>query len=544
MGTIRIKADLGHIKEGMDYVTKELLKLKISKEERIQSILATEEILAAVIRHTDETDEVSISVNRLLGSTDIRIAAVGSQIEDSEIIHNLFDETEIDSESLTIVQKFIDSVGTRINYKRTRSLNVCTIKVEVSRLRSLYLTLLALVLGIVFGIILKNLSLDFAKIVSDNILVPIYTMFLNALKLIVAPLVFFSIADSIAGFSDIRALGRIAMKVFVLYIFTSLIAIFVGFGISQIIPIGDSSMQSIITDAATSTITAGSEISVSIKDTIVGIIPSDIINPFLKADMLQIIFVAIMLGIATAMTDNEGAFANFIKSANKVFSKFTAMVIGFMPLAVFCSMAKMMIGMELKDLMKVIMWVPSCYAGHLTMMVVYGLLLALLIRYNPFKFFRLFMPAILTGFSTASSNATLPMSMKQCGEALKISPKIYSFSIPMGATLNMDGNCITLVITAMFGARIFGIDITPSMMFAMVIAIMSLSMGAPGVPGGNLVCAAILMPIIGVPAETISLIMGLYSLVGMSQVAANITGDAVVTTIVAKSENLIEEDNT
>lgn len=96
----------------------------------------------------------------------------------------------------------------------------------------------------------------------------------------------------------------------------------------------------------------------------------------------------------------------------------------------------------------------------------------------------------------------------------------------------------------MFGARIFGIDITPSMMVAMVIAIMSLSMGAPGVPGGNLVCAAIFMPIIGVPAETISLIMGLYSLVGMSQVAANITGDAVVTTIVAKSENLIEVDNT
>ena len=97
MGTIRIKADWGHIKEGMDYVTKELFKLKISKEERVQSILATEEILAAVIRHTDETDEVSISVNRLLGSTGIRIAAVGSQIEDSEISHNLFDETEIDS---------------------------------------------------------------------------------------------------------------------------------------------------------------------------------------------------------------------------------------------------------------------------------------------------------------------------------------------------------------------------------------------------------------------------------------------------------------
>lgn len=145
------------------------------------------------------------------------------------------------------------------------------------------------------------------------------------------------------------------------------------------------------------------------------------------------------------------------------------------------------IGMNISSLLKVIVWVPCCYAGHFMMMVMYGVLLFVFARYNPYKFFKLFMPAILTGFSTASSNAALPVSMKQCGEALKISPRIYSFSIPMGATINMDGNCITLVITALFGARVFEIDISSSMVVAMVVAIMSLSLGAPGVPGGNLV---------------------------------------------------------
>lgn len=535
------EAKINNISACMDFIENELAGLKISRNESIQSILSAEEVLAAEIKHADENASITVTVSHFMGSTSIRIVCSGtkmdiSDIEDSWLIYDSFEPEEA-----RIVERFLEkTLFSRISYKRIRNLNIYVIKVETSRFKSLYITLTALLLGVLCGILLKNASADAAKIIADNIFSPVYTMFLNALKLIVGPLVFFSITESIASFSDIKSLGRIALKVFALYVMTSLIAIVIGFAISSAFPIGDTSLQGLVSDAGASTIEKGNQVSVSIKDTITGIIPADIINPFLKSDMLQIIFVAVMLGISTSLVDSEGTFASFIKSGNKVFSKFTAIVIGFLPVAVFCSMAKMMIGMNIKDLVKVIVWVPCCYAGHFSMMIVYGVLLFLFAKYNPFKFFKLFMPAILTGFSTASSNATLPVSLEQCKKALKISPKLYSFSIPMGATLNMDGNCVTLVITAMFGARIFGIDITPSMVVAIVVAIMSLSMGAPGVPGGNLVCAAILMPIIGVPAETISLIMGLYSLVGMSQVAANVTGDAVVTTIVAKSEGMIE----
>lgn len=541
MKKLTVDACTSHIPDCMDFIENELSRLKIPKHEKIHSVLTAEDVIACVIDHAAENAKLSVFINRFMGTVSISVRCIGSEMNLPESWNSWYQSVGGDREEIEMIDHLMQKIGSsRVSYKRMRSLNVCSIKVEESRLKSLYVTLSAMVLGVLCGLILKEASPDAAQMLSSDLFTPVYTVFLNALKLIVAPLVFFSIADSIVGFSDIKSLGRIAMKVFLSYIATSFLAVGVGFLIADLFPIGDPSLQGLVTDSGATLIHQSNEVSVSIKGTLIGIVPSDIISPFLKSDMLQIIFVAAMLGIAASLADGRGVFAQFITSANKVFSKFTAIIISVMPFAIFCSMAKMMVGMNLGDLVKVIVWVPCCFAGHFVMMIVYGVLLMLIARYNPLKFYRLFMPAILTGFSTSSSNATLPVSMDRCAEGLKISPKIYSFSIPMGATINMDGNCITLVITALFGARIFGIEMTSSAIVALIIAILSLSFGAPGIPSGNLVCIAILMPIIGIPAEMVSLVMGLYSLVAMSQTAANVTGDAVITTIVAKSENLIE----
>jgi len=146
---------------------------------------------------------------------------------------------------------------------------------------------------------------------------------------------------------------------------------------------------------------------------------------------------------------------------------------------------------------------------------------------------------MFTSFSFGSSTATLPSSMSCC-DNLGIQRKIYTFSIPLGATINMDGNCIILMVTAFFMAKTFSVDITSSLLFALVITIMSLSVGAPGVPGGNLVCIAMLLPIIGIPADAVSLVVGFYNLTGMIMSCTNVTGDAVVTTLIAKSEKALD----
>ncbi len=213
-----------------------------------------------------------------------------------------------------------------------------------------------------------------------------------------------------------------------------------------------------------------------------------------------------------------------------------------MPAAVFCSMAKMIISMNIGSLASVLVWIPTIYFGDVIMIVIYGLMILIFARINPIKFFKKFYPVMLTAYAFASSNSTLPYSMETCENSLGIHKRIYAFSLPLGATINMDGTCIAQMVSALFMAKIFGVPVTGSTILTLAVSIFILSVGAPGVPGGALVCISLLLPQIGVPAEAISLIMGLYSIIGMMLVCVNVTGDAVVTLIIARAEKLINMD--
>ena len=279
----------------------------------------------------------------------------------------------------------------------------------------------------------------------------------------------------------------------------------------------------------------------SLRETIVGIIPKDIVSPFMNANMLQIIFIAAMIGIAAGMISGKlKVLKAFLSDGYLIFTRITTMIIGVMPLAVFCSMSKMVLGMYMKTLLSVFTWIPVCYIGCMLMIAFYGLMILAFARLNPLKFFGKYYPVMLTAYTFASSNASLPSSMECCGNSLGISRRLYAFSLPLGATINMDGSCVVLGVSALFMAKIFGVPVTGSLLTTLALSIFVLSIGAPGVPGAALVCLSILLPQIGVPSEAISLIMGLYSLVGMILVCTNVTGDAVMTLIVGKQENQVD----
>lgn len=529
----------------MLFIKEALSQKKKDSRTIAKTILTAEEVLCAVIEHAG-TPEESLSV-KLISSpwgTELRISARGEPFSVDAVeqgFHVL--STGEDEESMELVRRLVDRVlGGNVTVRNRKGLNTAVIKVSSSPYRQLVLTVGALVLGLLAGFVMKGvLPEGFNSVVTDNLFAPVTAMFLNALKMVVAPLVLFSIASSIADFGDMKTLGRIAGKVIGSYMVTSLIAILLGIAVYHLIPIGDPALQAAVTDAAAATVEKGANVNASIRDTIVGIIPTDIITPFLKADMLQIIFIAAMLGLAAgALSDKLTVFREGLSDCYAVFSRITAMIIRFMPLAIFCSMAKMILSMELKNLLSVFVWVPAIYLADLLMLAVYGLLILVLARLNPLTFYRKYYPAMLTAFTFAASNPSLPTSMATCDRALGISKRIYSFSLPLGATINMDGGCITQMISALFMARVFGIPINASMILSLVVAIFVLSVGAPGVPGGALVCISILLPQIGIPAEAISIIMGLYSIVGMMQTCVNVTGDAAVTLTVAKSEQLVD----
>ncbi|XME01759.1 dicarboxylate/amino acid:cation symporter [Lachnospiraceae bacterium C1.1] len=535
------------IPKAMDYIKECLEQKKIDKKKRIRPLLVAEEILDELCRNAEEGSRIRIDVVGIMGSIEIRYSCKGKEFYVSDIEEKLlFEKSNSDNDEANaairglIDRLFSNTLGIR-NDKGVNHVNQIVVK---SSYATLIYTLSALALGVITGLLIQSfLPAAAGKAISGYVFTPIYTVFINALKMIVAPLVFFSIAASISEFSDMKALGRLAGRVIILYVITSVIAICVGTLTYTIFPIGNPELVSAVdAEAASATIAKGESVTVSIKDTLVGIVPSDVITPFQKSDMLQIIFMAVLLGTsAAALAIKVPLLRDIIRALDKAFSKITGGIVTFIPLIVFCSMAKMMISMNLTSLKDVIVWIPVVYFGDALMICVYLLILLIVGRLNPIRFLGNYYPAMLSGFTLASSNAALPSSIKQC-ERMGISEKVYAFSLPLGATINMDGSCITLIITALYFARIYGLPVTANMLLSLFISIIVLSMGSPGVPGGNLVCLTLLVPQIGVPAEAISLIMGLYPVIGMMQTMANVTGDAVVTAVTANNVGMLDKE--
>jgi len=544
-----IRANANEIPEAINYICDTLKEKKVASKDVTMTALRAEDIIGAMIRHAAGQEErIGINVIARFDKVTVCISAQGDEFSMNELASAW--QMELDDESDAQVKSVITDLykrvfGNSVSLKNSKGVNKAVITVTKSKYRQLFLTLGALAAGILAGILLKTCVPEEAgQAVTENLLSPVNTMFMNALKMVVAPLVLFSIASSIADLEDMKTLGRIAGKVVGMYFVTSMIAILVGIATWHIFPIGDAALKAgVSSEAAAATIAKGEGVSTSVIDTIVGIIPSDIINPFLSADMLQIIFIAVMIGVSCGLlSDKIICFKDVLSDGYQVFSKITALIISVMPLAVFCAMAKMVLSMDLKSLFSVFAWVPTIYFGDVLMMIVYALIILLVGRLNPITFFRKYYPAMLTAFTFASSNASLPTSIATCDRSLGISKKIYSFSLPLGATINMDGSCITQIVSALFMAKIFGIPVNAPVILTLAITVFVLSVGAPGVPGGALVCISLLVPQIGIPAEAISLIMGLYSLVAMMQTCTNVTGDAAVTLVVARSEGMLDRE--
>lgn len=533
------------IPEAVDFIKKSLYERKASDKHVIKSMLAAEEILEQICKVLEAGSNITIEINSVLSNIWIRYTARGGEFTVADIQQRLLfsEESEPDEKTREAMDSLMERLfGDRLSIRCDKGKITVTQQVEKFSYLGLVEMLAALIMGIMAGLILQNyLPEQASAFLVQNVFSPVYNVMMNALKMLVAPLVFFSIASSIAEFSDIKALGRIAVKITGMYVLTSILAILTGLFTYRQFPIGSPALAAAVNaDEVTETIEKGSQVTVSVIDTLVGIVPTDIVSPFQSSNMLQIIFIAVCLGLATATISKAAPVAkDFVKAMNQVFSKITEVVVSFMPLLVFCSMAKMMSTMNLSSFKDVIVWIPAVYCGDLIMVLVYMLLLLVFARLNPIKFLSKYYPAMISAFTLSSSNAALPSSIRQC-RALGISERIYSFSLPLGATINMDGSCITLIISALFFARIYQLPMTGSMILQLFLAIILLSIGSPGVPGGNLVCLTLLIPQIGVPAEAISLVIGLYPIVSMMQTMANVTGDAVVTAIAAKSEGMMD----
>ncbi|WP_346937875.1 dicarboxylate/amino acid:cation symporter [uncultured Clostridium sp.] len=400
---------------------------------------------------------------------------------------------------------------------------------------------IGLILGLITGIIFNFIPESFIRdqILIDGIFYLVGQAFLKAIMMLVVPLVFISLVNGAASMGDIKKLGRIGVKTVLFYLATTAIAITISLSLSTIFKPGvglnlsNSNLSEVTIKEAT-----------PLVEVILDMIPSNPIASMANGNMLQIIVFAMLIGVGlSALGEKTKMITNLFKQLNDLIMKIVDFVMIIAPLGVFGLIARTFAtqGFDaMLPLLKYMALVLISLLIHAT--IVYGGLLKLFTKLSPIRFFKKFFPAISVAFSTSSSSATLPVSMEIAEENLGISKDVASFTLPLGATINMDGTAIMQGVATVFISQIYGIDLTFSSFLTVILTATLASIGTAGVPGVGMIMLSMVLQSVGLPVEGIALIMGIDRILDMSRTAVNITGDAVCTMIVAKAEGEFNEE--
>lgn len=403
---------------------------------------------------------------------------------------------------------------------------------------------IGLIAGAIFGILLNYFVPNgYIKddILINGILYVIGQGFIRLMQMLVVPLVFCSLVCGSMSIGDTKKLGTIGVKTLLFYLATTAIAISVALVIANFINPGMGlDMSSLTTTVQNVTTTE----STSFADTLLNIIPTNIFNGLASGTMLQIIFFALLLGIIIAkLGDRVEVVGNFFSQFNDIMMEMTMIVMKVAPIGVFCLIGKTFAGIGFEAFIPMLKYMIGVFlALGVQCFIVYLGLLKLFTGLNPIIFIKNFFPVMAFAFSTATSNATIPLSIDTLAKKMGVSKRVSSFTIPLGATINMDGTAIMQGVAVVFAAQAYGILLTP-MDYITVIGTATLaSVGTAGVPGVGLITLTMVFNSVGLPVEAIALIMGIDRILDMTRTAVNITGDAVCTTIVAKQNNAINKD--
>jgi Na+/H+-dicarboxylate symporter len=398
---------------------------------------------------------------------------------------------------------------------------------------------LAMILGAILGLIFNMTgNPEWAQYwLVDGLFVVVGQVFISLLKMLVVPLVFISLVCGASSLSDPKMLGRVGGKTIILYLFTTAIAVTLALGSAVIFKPGV---------GATPVVTVETQIAEATPFTqvLIDMVPTNPVAAMADGDMLPIIFFAVLLGIAITLTKEVGArVADWFNDMNTVIMKLVQIVMEFAPYGVFALIAILTATSSAADFIALGRYVILVFAVlFVHALIVYPAILYFLGRLNPFIFLGKLKAAMLFAFTTASSNATIPVTLETVEKKIGVSNKIASFTVPLGATINMDGTAIMQGIATGFIAQFYGIDLTFSQYLMVIMMVILASIGTAGVPGVGLVVLAGVLAQVGLPPEGIALILGVDRLLDMTRTVVNITGDSMVTTLVAKSEGELDMD--
>ena len=401
---------------------------------------------------------------------------------------------------------------------------------------------IALLTGAVFGTLVHYFVP--AGYLRDTILINgiLYVLgngFIRLMQMLVVPLVFCSLVCGAMAIGDTKTLGTVGVKTIIFYLFTTALAVCLALSVASFINPG-AGMHETVSDTSAAVETT----TINFADTLLNIIPKNIFNSLANGDMLPVIVFALFTGILLAsMGTRVSTVANFFSQFNDIMMEMTTAVMKAAPVGVFCLIAKTFAGIGFDAFVPMLKYMGSVIlALALQCFVVYQVLLFIFTRLNPFKFIKKFFPVMTFAFSTSTSNATIPLSIDTLYKKIGVSKRISSFTIPLGATINMDGTSIMQGVAVIFIAQAYGIELTPTALATVVATATVASIGTAGVPSVGLVTLSMVLTSVGLPTEGIALIMGIDRILDMLRTAVNITGDAVCTTIIAKQQGAFKKE--
>ena len=518
-----------------DRLESQLSQLKIEQKDILRAELLVEEIFWRMIKFGHAAQVKVQVVKNFFGKVQIRLTTEGAPYNPLVEVSDWEEDGEDEDYFRMMILK---ANRQKLNRSYKNNCNVVTVDVCGETNNRLRLTVACIVIGIVCGVLMKEfLSPETIAFVNENVIAPIRTMFLNALNMVIAPMIFFSIISGITSMGTGAGVGKVGSKLMGLYLVTSAFASLIGLLTAMILFSGEVPQIG--------TIPSSGEVGsyeFSMIQFIVGIIPNNLVKPVADGNMLQIVFLAVLFGSClNALGDKAQFLQETVINCNEFFMKVVGMIIKFVPLIVFFAMITLVVDMGVDTVLMMGKLIVGQLLGCGIMLGVYALLINFVGKISPLPFLKKIPEIWAVPFATSSSAVTMPLTMKLCTDKLGVSPKITSFSIPIGTTVNMDGGGIYFPTAIIMFLKMYGVEVDMHAIIIVFAMTVSLSVGAPAVPNAAVICILTVTALFGVPAEIAGLLFCIGTVGERVVTCLNVTGDVAASTVLARTENLLDE---
>ena len=538
MKLFQFKADIQNLPEAMDFLEARLKKLHVSKKGILNSMLIAEESIVQLIENADEDATVSISVNSKFMAATVYISAKGKKINSDLMGISMPDGTPDSMTEQNLRAMMLRSYSNHFAYNWVDGSNHIMINCGKNQRQFAYQSFIALVFAFILAFVLRAvLNAGQIDILINRLLNPTQSIMLNLLTLVTAPTVFFSIVSFVSKCTGIYSSGKLSIRIISFFAFTSVISVLLGYLIFSVFKPGVEGQLADLVLYSSEKIEWESTILGMIAD----IVPSNIIAPFLNTKATQLLFLALICGVAVGRAGRFSAQLREMADAfDTLFSKILEIISGCIPFAAFVAILINCLSTGTKTIVSMLHFFVTVFIGMIGLLLLYSLMVTA-VGLNPLPFIRKCTKLIRHSLLDKSSVEAVPATIRCCKNELGISNDICSIAIPLGAVGNLDANCIYLTISVLYLIRICSMGAFVGALIPLAIMILLLSLGSPITPGSVILTLTMLSSYSGISIAAVSLLFGLNAFIELFLSACNSAGDVAVALILAKRRGKLDK---